>query len=694
MPVLPPDASVEQLQEAVKSKKPTCAGIQAFYSCGSHDVVPQYSGPIISVSAGDELAMNSLLLTIVEIDGGGNGIGKIKMPMMDRVKLGVTLSGIQVAEGGCIVAGRAELSGVEAAILNAQQREELAKIYAEFNKAIDTAIENAEVIAKTYNTFSEKLGGIKEQAAILFSNKNSSTQKEVAALTSATTDQMQASLDAMRAAYGDKINQEMAANIEKMIADNRAQVAVLSNPAATPEAVEAASQALAATNPTEVEKTIKNMQPLAIEYNGKLFYNGTKITISNKDVVAGFTIKNNSEGESLSWLVLDKSSELHNYTTNPIGLAWPKEKESLTLLAKSGSRTIEVELIRKTFSYTDLIAKDKSRTKRLALGSKNETLYLVRTASTNLSSRTVSYEMVTEAKKSDFMGSEPKWSTTFPKGGLYEGDVLNGINSPTGETRHNSAGSGTTTASAFGEEHSVKIKVVDQNRHDADFMPPGVNALLTKTYTAVEGGMKQVEKVVSFFDDGIKVKVLPLKINGSMYNKEHDSRHYLEVLDGSISGGFGLISGEKVVYPPFLKILNIKNVSKCGLYGAFSVDLPIAGGVSQETIFETKKKTKDNPFYAKFGAKGCIEAGLKFELLVAKDAVNTNVRGYGKGCLSGNIVYDGNDKDFRGEVVLDPVVVGISAKVSSKGFIEFELVDWSDSYSLTKEIKIWESKKK
>jgi hypothetical protein len=140
--------------------------------------------------------------------------------------------------------------------------------------------------------------------------------------------------------------------------------------------------------------------------------------------------------------------------------------------------------------------------------------------------------------------------------------------------------------------------------------------------------------------------------------------------------------------------LNIKNVSKCGLYGAFSVDLPIAGGVSQETIFETKKKTKDNPFYAKFGAKGCIEAGLKFELLVAKDAVNTNVRGYGKGCLSGNIVYDGNDKDFRGEVVLDPVVVGISAKVSSKGFIEFELVDWSDSYSLTKEIKIWESKKK
>jgi hypothetical protein len=149
--VLPPNASNEQLQEALKSKKPTCAGITASYSCGTHDAAPQYSGSIISVAAGDDIAMNSLVLSVVNIDGSGNGEGLIKIPMMNNIKLGVTLSGIKVAEGGCIVAGRAELSGVDASILTARQREQLAKAYAAFNKATDYGIANAGQIAGDIN---------------------------------------------------------------------------------------------------------------------------------------------------------------------------------------------------------------------------------------------------------------------------------------------------------------------------------------------------------------------------------------------------------------------------------------------------------------------------------------------------------------------------------------------------------------
>ena len=109
---LPPNPSVEQLQEVLKSKKPTCAGITASYSCGNYDNVPQYNGAIVPVSAGDEIAMNSMVLSVVSIDGSGNGEGLIKVPMrcddsLNNIKLGVTLSDIKVAQGGCIVAGKA-----------------------------------------------------------------------------------------------------------------------------------------------------------------------------------------------------------------------------------------------------------------------------------------------------------------------------------------------------------------------------------------------------------------------------------------------------------------------------------------------------------------------------------------------------------------------------------------------------------
>jgi hypothetical protein len=78
---LPANATVEQLQEVLKSKKPNCAGISASYSCGNHDSVPQYSGSIVSVAAGDEIAMNSMVLSVISIDGSGNGEGLIKVPM-------------------------------------------------------------------------------------------------------------------------------------------------------------------------------------------------------------------------------------------------------------------------------------------------------------------------------------------------------------------------------------------------------------------------------------------------------------------------------------------------------------------------------------------------------------------------------------------------------------------------------------
>ncbi len=153
--------TTEQIQTALKTLKPTCAGIVSEYSCGNHDTAPAYSGEIISVNAGDEVAMNTMIISIVDIDGSGNGNGLIKVPMMNNIKIGVALSGIKVAKGGCIVAGKAETSGIDVAVLNDKQRQNLAKAYEIYKKTLDIAEELAPEIAKGINSVKDNFEALK-----------------------------------------------------------------------------------------------------------------------------------------------------------------------------------------------------------------------------------------------------------------------------------------------------------------------------------------------------------------------------------------------------------------------------------------------------------------------------------------------------------------------------------------------------
>lgn len=178
-------------------------------------------------------------------------------------------------------------------------------------------------------------------------------------------------------------------------------------------------------------------------------------------------------------------------------------------------------------------------------------------------------------------------------------------------------------------------------------------------------------------------------IKGESFNDEIDeSRHYKEVIDGNIEGGFEIELKEKVFYPPQLKFLNIVKISECGLYGKAFIELPIAGGYEKEVIHETGKKLIEKPFYVSGAIKGCIEAGLKFKLLVAPSYVDVDVRGFAKACAGGTLKYKNTIGFEDSKISVDPLVVGITAKIKSKGYIEFSLVDTTYEYALTKEIPI------
>ena len=162
-------ASSEQILKALNKKKPNCSGLVAEYKCGNNDI-PVYTGSLISVGTGDEVAMNSMRMTVVSIDGSGNGFAQIIVPAMNKIKLNVALEGIQVAEGGCVVAGKASFTGAN---LDAAFKQKLDSVYALYNAALDIIAYKADDIAKGYTAVSNKL----EEITSKLTEKKRNTKK-------------------------------------------------------------------------------------------------------------------------------------------------------------------------------------------------------------------------------------------------------------------------------------------------------------------------------------------------------------------------------------------------------------------------------------------------------------------------------------------------------------------------------------
>jgi hypothetical protein len=319
------------------------------------------------------------------------------------------------------VEGKANLSGVSLSVLNDKQREEMQKVYDVFKTAINTAKENADVIAETYNSFEEVLAGVQKKAnelRIKLNKSGKATKKEVEqlqALAQQANAQLELSLSLIKKEFDESIQKQMADSLSALIAKNKistAQLSTYTSSSSSPTIMEAVSN-LSAIKPAEVVKSISNQIGLSVDYKGNLYTNGKTIIVSNQDEVVGLELKNITAGQDLSWVIKDGETVLHNFTANPIGLIWPKGKAKLSLEASQGSKKIQLILQRKTFSFTDLVAIDNNSSSRKAYSSKNETLYLVRSPS---SSRTVNYKMTTNASTNDFEGTEPTWNTTFPKG--------------------------------------------------------------------------------------------------------------------------------------------------------------------------------------------------------------------------------------------------------------------------------------
>ena len=348
---------------------------------------------------------------------------------------------------------------------------------------------------------------------------------------------------------------------------------------------------------------------------------------------------------------------------------------------------IEIDKEVKKFDLTELKAIDLRKGNRVAKS--GETLYYVNIPSIEKERRDTQFiaEIKPNIPKEEIPMSFINWTVNSKEFETNQGELQfkTSINEKQDKKITVKTGNPTQT------NKSVQIKWVDENRHDASFMPPAMNDMVQKLSKKVAISLeKTIDKLNKYIGTNIKSEINPIKIKGEAFNEEDkESRYFFRILEGTINGGIS-VSGEAMVYPPFLKFLNIKNISKVGLYVSPKIDFSITGGMTRRENGETKKIEKDEFFLEGVG-KGCIEIGLKAELLIAKEDIDFELSGFSEGCASGKLKYNFTKQGFEGGLYLDPIILGVKAKIKSKGLLEFDLVDVDKSWSITDKTNIYES---
>ncbi|SZD73104.1 TANFOR domain [Candidatus Ornithobacterium hominis] len=233
------------------------------------------------------------------------------------------------------------------------------------------------------------------------------------------------------------------------------------------------------------------------------------------------------------------------------------------------------------------------------------------------------------------------------------------------------------------------IKFEDENRRSWSFVPPAMAAVIKMASEKVDKGFKEMDKYAKI-SKYVRVQINPIKIMGEKYNEEDkNSRLFKQVEEGSASGGIKITSRDALITHPLLQGLSRSGIADIGFYANISASVDLKGGVRRYKFIESDSYINNQPFLS-LGPSGCLEAGLKAELLIAKDLVDFEVRGYTQSCLAGNVRYNFNSKVLKGEIYIPPITLNGRILIRSKGQLNFELVDFNSNISITPKVKIYE----
>ena len=358
-----------------------------------------------------------------------------------------------------------------------------------------------------------------------------------------------------------------------------------------------------------------------------------------------------------------------------------------------------------------MIAIDKDNTKRRTKLA-DETLYIVRSPN---SSRTINYVMTTTAKKNDFAGIEPNWTTTIPLNNLYEGKVLTGINSTSGETRHTSESKGSVSAEAFEKTNSAKVEVVEYYKRKGDISSDQIVFKATELCEKFTDGANKVNSFLEKFGANTpKIEVKP-KLSSSLvwYNEEaKDSRLYYDVATKDVTAEVTA----KLKYESSLlrlaSVISIPSSVDNQLSKILKAKFTFTPSLGVNLAYSYKeRKWINKPNFEKWQQEGSIgvkfglEAGLELELLPGYTynplEVKAEIKAKTGVDFKAALIYEPTDKiepfKFKGNIILKPLVASGGVKIKTKKdanlsfwIPEFTLVDAKFETTIVPEIKLFD----
>jgi hypothetical protein len=460
-------------------------------------------------------------------------------------------------------------------------------------------------------------------------------------------------------------------------------------------------------NPENDEGGEDYNKEIFIRYKGKDYKNGEVIEIPYSDdlIQQKFELSAAKENSKVEWSThadqntVAVTTSLGNGTTIKIDVKSYSETylqaehwESKEQFPDGDSKKVRVllKILHKEFKLKELYASDNKNSRRVAKS--GEILYLVKAKGITSNSdrnRKVNYKILTNPKLKKGREEDIIWNYSNINGTRqYDNGKINIYRN----LWEREAMFTTSVEAGIPSKTSKSIDVlfVDGNVTTLDFMPPAVNSIVKGKLQDIEDNLKILDKINRKLglSEKTKFKIDPIRVSGQKYNEEdEESRLYKIYEQGSVTAGVKAELAEVSFTHPALKLAERTGIFKAGAYFMFKIQAQVKGGVKRHKYVERNKYIGTDPFI-KIVSKGCIEAGLRAELLVLKNQVEFDVKGYVEGCLAGELKYSYKKKKFQGAMYIPPVLLVAHAKIKSKGILKFELVDWRGKIEISDRIDL------
>lgn len=244
----------------------------------------------------------------------------------------------------------------------------------------------------------------------------------------------------------------------------------------------------------------------------------------------------------------------------------------------------------------------------------------------------------------------------------------------------------------LGHVKTVNVKTLKTNNRATELVDQSTKAWIdginAKAEKFVGLPARMINKIVPEAYQ-VQCEIDPIKTGNEVSNEEDPaSRFYYMKEKGYIVGGVTLESKNDIPIPALSQ--NFYGYVQVGAYIKPFISFTVDAGIEKQ---KRNDRTTYDPYNdaVNFKLTGGIEAGLKAELLKGKDYVDFEVKGFAKASASGFIEMSLVSKKFEVKAQIDPLVLGYSIHIASKDPIEFDLVDFEDSFTVTDPYMLYES---